>query len=232
MTSELRAVIFDFNGVIVDDEPLHLELFQRVMSEEGLTLSDETYRQNYLGYDDRGCFMAALADAGYEDRAHDAGHIARLIARKAAYYLDSMKERDLLFPGVVVQVGRLAQRLPLAIASGALRDEIEFVLRRGEMRDFFRVIIAAEDVSRCKPDPEGYLKALAALNSFAPDDRPLRPDECLVIEDSIAGVAAAKRAGMRCLAVTNSYRAEELREADWIASSLIDGDLERLFNAP
>ncbi len=223
MTSDLRAVIFDFNGVIVDDEPLHFELFQRVMTEEGLSLSEETYHEKYLGYDDRGCFTAALTDAGREEQAGDAHHLNQLIARKAAYYLDAIKERYLLFPGVVELVRRLAGRFPLAIASGALRDEIELVLNRAEIRDCFRVIIAAEDVSACKPDPEGYLKALASLNSLGPHKQ---PNECLVIEDSIAGVEAAKRAGMRCLAVTNSYAAEELKEADWIVSSLVDCDPE------
>jgi HAD superfamily hydrolase (TIGR01509 family) len=219
MTSSLRAVIFDFNGVIVDDEPLHLELFQRVMAEEGVSLTEEAYREKYLGYDDRGCFIAALSDAG----RNDSDRIDQLIARKAAYYQDTIKERCPLFPGVIELVRRLAESFPLAIASGALRDEIELVLGRGGIRDRFRVIIAAEDVSVCKPDPEGYLKALAALNASGPEKQ---PNECLVIEDSIAGIEAAKRAGMRCLAVTNSYAAEELREADWIVSSLVDYDPE------
>jgi phosphoglycolate phosphatase len=101
------------------------------------------------------------------------------------------------------------------------------VLERGGMRDCFQVIIAAEDVSACKPDPEGYVKALAALNANA--RAPIHPGECLVIEDSIAGVEAAKRAGMRCLAVTNSYSAEELKQADWIAASLADCEPESFF---
>ncbi len=133
MTSELRAIIFDFNGVIVDDEPLHLELFRHVLAEEGLTFTDEVYYEKYLGYDDRGCFIAALADAGREKEASDIGYIDRLIARKAAYYQDAIKDRYLLFPGVVDLVRRLASSYPLAIASGALRNEIEFVLERGEI---------------------------------------------------------------------------------------------------
>jgi HAD superfamily hydrolase (TIGR01509 family) len=219
MTSDLRVVIFDFNGVVVDDEPLHFELFQRVMAEEGLILTEEIYREKYLGYDDRGCFIAALSDAGRKDT----GQIDRLIARKAAYYREAFEKRFLLFPGVVELVRRLVERFPLAIASGALRDEIELVLDRADLRDCFRVIVAAEDVSACKPDPEGYLKALAALNSSG---AAALANQCLVIEDSIAGVKAAKRAGMRCLAVTNSYAAEELKEADWIVNSLVGCDPE------
>jgi beta-phosphoglucomutase len=94
----------------------------------------------------------------------------------------------------------------------------------GEIREHFHVIIAAEDTRACKPDPEGYLKALAALNSNMPERQSIQPDQCLVIEDSVAGVTAAKRAGMRCLAVTNSYHEAELKSADWIVSSLLDCD--------
>lgn len=222
----LKAIIFDFNGVIVDDEPLHLELFRRVLAEEGIALTDEDYHAKYLGYDDKGCFTAALADYGRADLANP-DFIAELIERKAGYYRDAIKERMLLFPGVIELVKKLAAKYPMAIASGALRGEIEIVLRHGGIRDCFREIIAAEDVTACKPDPEGYLKALAALNANL-NDR-IQPDECLVIEDSIAGIEAAKLAGMRCLAVTNSYKADELTNADWIVATLVDCNPEKLF---
>lgn len=229
MPTGLRSVIFDFNGVIVDDEPLHLELFRVVLAEEGIALSDEDYHKKYLGYDDRGCFIAAFADAGREREANDAAFIVELIERKAALYRAAINERYLLFPGVVELVRKLANKFPLAIASGALRNEIEMVLECGGIRDCFQAIIAAEDVSACKPDPEGYFKALAALNVNA--RAPIQPSECLVIEDSIAGIESAKRAGMRSLAVTNSYAAEDLKQADWIVASLIDCEPEWLFRA-
>ncbi len=227
MTTELLAVIFDFNGVIVDDEPLHLELFQVILAEEGITPTDAEYQAKYLGFDDRGAFTAALADAG---RAADAGFIADLIERKAALYRDAIEARYLLFPGVVELVRRLASKFPMAIASGALRSEIELVLARGDIRDCFQAIIAAEDVTACKPDPEGYVKALAGLNSNGAQN--IHPNECLVIEDSVAGVEAAKRAGMRCLAVTSSYPAEELKQADWIVASLAGCEPDAMFHAP
>jgi HAD superfamily hydrolase (TIGR01509 family) len=229
MTMGLRAVIFDFNGVIVDDEPLHLELFRIVLAEEGIELSDEDYHEKYLGYDDRGCFIAALTDAGREVDANDATFINDLIGCKAVLYRKAIMERYLLFPGVVELVRKLAGKYPLAIVSGALRSEIEMVLDRGEIRGCFSAIIAAEDVGACKPDPEGYIKALAALN--ASSGVMISPTDCLVIEDSIAGVEAAKRAGMRCLAVTNSYAAEELKQADWIVPGLADCEIELLFKA-
>lgn len=221
-----KAIIFDFNGVIVDDEPLHLELFRRVLGEEGIALTDEDYHAKYLGYDDRGCFTAALADYGRVELANT-DFIAELIERKAGYYRDAIEKRMLLFPGVIELVRKLAAKYPMAIASGALRGEIEIVLQRGGIRDCFREIIAAEDVAACKPDPEGYVKALAALNTNLSDR--IQPGECLVIEDSIAGIEAAKLAGMRCLAVTNSYDANDLANADLIVTTLVDCEPEKLF---
>ena len=228
MGNVLKAVIFDFNGVIVDDEPLHLELFRRVLEEEGLTLFDKDYYKKYLGYDDRRCFIAILTDAG---RIGDANYIDRLITRKTEYYRAAIQNRSLLFPGVVELVKRLRLLFPLAVVSGALRSEIDLALELGGISDCFQVIVAAGDVSACKPDPEGYLKALALLNSLSPYQQMIMPAECLVIEDSIAGIASSKRAGMRCLAVTSSYRADELKEADWIVRDLIDCDKDAIFRA-
>jgi beta-phosphoglucomutase len=223
---KLKAIIFDFNGVIVDDEPLHLELFRKVLLEEGIFLSAEDYHEKYLGYDDRTCFIEVLCDNSRTPDAADDAFIQELIDRKAEYYRQAIAERMLLFPGVVELVRRSAE-FPLAITSGALRSEIELVLQRGEIRDYFRVIVAAEDVSACKPDPEGYIKALELLKTEV--DSTIQPHECLVIEDSIAGVEAAKAAGMRCLAVTNSYRAEELSAADEVVSDLREVNLEAVF---
>lgn len=227
MSVKLKAIIFDFNGVIVDDEPLHLELFKQVLSEEGIGLSDEDYHAKYLGYDDRGCFVAALTDAGRVEAAMNADFIHELIERKAEYYRRAIKERCLLFPGAVELIKRSAARFPLAIASGALRSEIEWVLEQGGVRGCFREIVAAEDVAACKPDPEGYVKARAALN--ARGGAAILAAECLVIEDSIAGVQAAKAAGMRCVGVTNSYTAAELAEADAVVATLEGFEPEQMF---
>jgi len=225
----LKAVLFDFNGVIVNDEPLHLELFRRVLGEEGIAISEEEYLARYLGYDNYKCFRAALTDAGRERQAGDNVYVVELIARKTAYYLEAINERFLLFPGAIELARTLAAKYPMAIVSGAEREEIETVLRRGEIRECFRTIITSADISTGKPDPEGYLKALATLNSLERGEPPILPWECLVIEDSVAGVQAAKNAGMRCLAVTNSYSAEELSLADWIVPSLAGCNVEALF---
>lgn len=213
----LRAVIFDFNGIIVDDEPIHFELFQRVLDEEGINLTEQDYYSRYLGFDDRGAFSTAYQEHG---RALSQSKLAQLIERKAAYYREDIKSKMRIFPGVLTLIPELAQELPLAIASGALRNEIEMILSGIGLLTYFRAIVSAEDVIRGKPEPEIFLKALAQLNAALKNDQPVSPAECLVIEDSKEGIRGARRAGMKCLAVTNSHPAELLNEADRIVGSL------------
>jgi HAD superfamily hydrolase (TIGR01509 family) len=223
-------MIFDCDGVIVDNEPLHLRMFQKVLGEEGIPLDRKEYYETYLGMDDKGCFAAVLQAHG---RPVTGGMIDRLIERKARYYEEAIRQEFILFPGIVSLVQKAAKRYPLAVASGALRREIGLILDSAGIGSAIRVIVSAEDVSEGKPHPEGFQKALHRLNALSPAPRPpIRPDECLVIEDSIAGVQAARSAGMRCLAVTNSYKAEELKQADLVVATL-EGlaieTVERLF---
>jgi beta-phosphoglucomutase len=212
----LRAVIFDFNGILVDDEPIHLELFRKVLEEEGLSLTDEDYYARYLGMDDRGCFRAVFKDRG---RPLDDATLAKLIQRKAGYYRESIATRTVIFPGVETLVPALAQRLPLAVASGALREEIEMILKGVGLKEFFQVIVSAEDVSDGKPHPEIFVKALREINRVGARNEAIRSSECLVVEDSKEGILAAHRAGIKCLAVSNSHPADELR-AEAVVGSL------------
>jgi HAD superfamily hydrolase (TIGR01509 family) len=213
----LQAVIFDFNGVIADDEPLHLEMFQKVLAEQGIPLFREEYYRSFLGMDDRDCFKAVLAA---RKRPADDGLIAQLIARKADYYAQAIAERLVIFPGVRELVPTLAARWPLAIASGALRHEIENILDAVKLRDAFAEIVSAEDVQRGKPDPECFRTALGRLNRRRTSGPPIYPAACLVIEDSPWGIAAVRAAGMKCVGVTNSYPAEALADADHVLSTL------------
>ena len=204
----IRAVIFDFNGVILDDERLHFELFQEVLARDGVMMTADDYHNRYLGLDDRGCFEAALADAGQEagrDR------VDGMIARKATRYFERAAQGLKFFPGAAECLEALAGRFPLAINSGALRPEIEFALGLINRRDRVAFIVSAEDAERCKPDPEGYTLALEGLREVALPD--LSPGECLVIEDSLAGVESAKGAGMWAVGVPNTYKPDELRAA-------------------
>jgi HAD superfamily hydrolase (TIGR01509 family) len=221
----LRAVIFDFNGIIVDDEPIHFQLFQKVLGEEGIELTEQAYYARYLGFDDRGAFTT-----GYRDHTRQLSNakLSELIERKAAYYQQAIRNHVAIFPGVKALVAKLAQSLPLAVASGALRNEIETILTTVGLIGHFQSIISAEDVTQGKPEPEIFLKALAALNSQRGNGSTIGAAECVVIEDSKEGLKGARRAGMKCLAVTNSHPAELLGDADAIVNSLENVSLESL----
>jgi HAD superfamily hydrolase (TIGR01509 family) len=215
----LRAIIFDFDGVVADSEPTHCAVFQRVLKEDaGVDLTVEDYYAHYLGYDDKGCFAAVLADRG---RPAPQALIDHLVRRKADIFLDELRTHLVIFPGVREFVREAEPRYRLAVASGALRHEIEFVLEEAGIRKAFEHITSAEDVRRGKPDPEGFLHALTALNRLGRSgEGPLAPADCLVVEDSLPGIKAAHAAGMKVLAVSNTHPAEDLREADEVAASL------------
>jgi beta-phosphoglucomutase len=215
----IRAVIFDFNGVLVDDEHVHFELFREVLAVEGIALDEAAYHDRYLGFDDRGCFSAVLIDSG---RAAPTDLVDALIARKAIRYTEVAETSLRFFPSAAETVRALSEVYPVAICSGALRAEIEYALKRMGVRDCVASITSAEDTERCKPDPEGYLIALDRLRSGIPD---LDSGSCLVIEDSLAGVAAARAAGMLAVGVTNTYSAEELKRAK---SSIVINNLNQI----
>jgi beta-phosphoglucomutase len=230
----LRAILFDFNGVLVDDEPIHLEAFQRVLGEEGVRLTEDDYYSRYLGLDDRSCFAAVLTAAGEQPTVP---RLMRLITRKSSYYQERIRGRGYpLFPGAVELVRELAAAgRMLGIVSGALREEVEGALRQSGLRNLFKVMITAEDVAEGKPDPEGYLRALEGLNSIPPlPERLIHPHEVLAVEDSPAGLAAAAEVGFVTLGVAQSYPAAKLREADAVTEGL-NGltlvGLEKLFAA-
>lgn len=220
-----RAVIFDCDGVIADSEPLHLRVFREVLAPLDITIDDAEYSARYLGLDDRGVFTEVLRAHG---RAPTPADVAALVADKARRFLSVLEAEVRIYPGVRAFVERLAG-LPLAVVSGALRTEVELILARAGIGSAFALIVAAEDVRAGKPDPEGFLAALTGLRRL---DAALEATACVAVEDSIAGVDAACRAGMRCLAVTNSYSAAELRGADRVVGTLegltLD-DVRRLF---
>jgi len=221
----LRAVIFDFNGIIVDDEPIHFKLFQRVLGEEGITLTEKDYYARYLGFDDRGAFSA-----GYHEnkRSLSENKLAELIARKAAYYQETIRDHVTIFPGVETLIANLSPRLPLAVASGALRDEIETILSTAALLQHFTAIVAAEDVRHGKPEPEIFLKALEQINAGRDAHDQINAGDCVVIEDSKEGIKGARRAAMKCLAVTNSHPPELLKDASAVVKSLTEVDLNFL----
>jgi HAD superfamily hydrolase (TIGR01509 family) len=225
----LRAIIFDCDGVIADTEPIHMAAFGRVLAEEGITLTKDDYFRHYLALDDRACFIRALSERG-ESRTQN--EVNDLITRKSEYVEPAMQADLSILPGAEQLIRSAAENYPLAVASGALRREIEMVLKQGGLRDCFRVIVSAEDVSRSKPHPDPFIRACDLLNSLS--GQRIEPGQCLVVEDSIHGVRAAHLAGMRCLAVTNSYSHQQLSEADHVVASLADfslDEIERMFSS-
>jgi HAD superfamily hydrolase (TIGR01509 family) len=215
----LRAIIFDFNGVIADDETPHLLMFQQALREEGLSLTKEDYYGMYLGMDERNCLAMLIQkargrrDPTCEQRVHD---------RKVALFRDyTAAHPPELFPGAADFVKQVTGRYRLAITSGGTREQIASALRGASIEKDFAVIVAAEDTTIGKPDPAIYRLTLQRLNETAPPPRPpLRTADCLVIEDSLAGIQSAKAAGMTVLGVATTYPAAALREADAVFPGL------------
>ncbi len=217
----IRAVIFDFNGVLVDDESVHCALFCEVLATEGVTLTDALYHEKYLGFDDRECFETAMLDAGL---TIDRDQIDAMIARKAVRYFEVAEQGLRFFPRAAESIAGLAERWPLAINSGALRPEIEFSLNKMGVRDRVRAIVSAEDSTKGKPDPMGYLLALGELRK-EPGLADLPASTCLVFEDSLAGIISAKGAGMKTVGVAQTYSETELAGA---GADAIIADLNHL----
>ena len=201
------ATLFDYNGVLVDDEAVHLEAFRDVLGPLGIALGERDYWEKYLGFDDAGAFAAILTDAG---RLPSDAELRGLIEAKRPKYLERAKDKLRGFEGAPELVRRRALAGPVGIVSGALRDEIALGLGVLGVADAVGKVISAEDTTRSKPDPEGYLlgiEALATLIGRAAAER------ALVIEDSIAGVEAAKAAKLACVAVGHSYPLSALEKA-------------------
>jgi len=220
--STLQALIFDFDGIIANTEPLHFAGLHQTLKEIGIELPEAEYYADYLGYDDRGCILAALAA---NRRPVDAATVARLMKRKAEAYLESVKHHQVVFAGVPEFVREAARTYPLAIASGALRHEIEYILETAGLRSAFQHITSAEDVTRGKPDPQPFLLALKALQQR---NAGFTPASCLVIEDSLPGIRGARAAGMKVVAVTNTHSVQDLHEAHAVTNSLLEIDLTEL----
>lgn len=220
-------MIFDCDGVIADTEPLHFAALQAVLAEEQIDLSKDLYYREYLALDDRGCFVKAFSD---HRRALTQQQLSELIERKAFAVEPVMTAHLGLFPGAIELIRRASRRFIIAVASGALRREVELILKEAGITDCFKAIVGAEDTARGKPHPDPFLEALARINADLAS--PIEPGECLVVEDSIHGIRSAHAAGMLCLAVANSYSREKLAEAELVVASLDDlplAQLEALF---
>jgi len=205
----LDAVIFDFDGIIVDSEPLHFQAFNEVLKPLNKSFSWDVYCEQYIGFDDRDAFRTAFKNEGL-----CAKELHRLIREKAKAFQRLVHEgKANPLPGAVELIKSLPPNLPVALCSGALREDIDPIIEQLGITAFFDVIVTADDTSRSKPDPAPYRLALDQLGIKNPAD-------AVAIEDTPAGILSAKENGLKVLAVTNSYDRKYLLEADAITDSL------------
>jgi beta-phosphoglucomutase len=212
-----EAVLFDFDGILVDSEPMHYRAFTQVLDPLGMGFPWKEYVEIYMGFDDRDAFREAFRAKGID---LEEKNLAKLIAAKSRAFQDGIRKGVTAYPGAVPVIESLyAAGRPLALCSGALRSDIDPILARLGVARRFGVIVSADDVRRSKPDPESYELAFARLSERCAIFLTV-PEKSIAVEDTPAGIRSAKGAGLRVLAVTNSYGAGELAEADWIADSL------------
>ncbi len=212
----LKSVIFDFDGVITDSEILHLRAFNRVLAQYSVEISTRDYYTEYLGYTDVDCFKLLIKKGLLKI---DVQGIETLVKQKNQIFDELAKTEGKIIEGVRDCLKMLKDSsIPMAICSGALLVEIELVLEQARLRDFFDVVVSAEQMTRGKPYPDGFILALKKLNQSR--QNPIEASQCIAIEDSHWGLQAAKAAGMHTVAVTNSYDAEQLQMAEKIVARL------------
>ncbi len=220
----LQAVIFDFDGVITDSEMLHLRAFNAVLGRFDIEIEESDYFKNYLGLNDFECFTQVSSD---ENLGLREPQVRELIPEKNRVFNEMSATQSQIIPGVREFIDMLAaNRVPMAICSGALMVEIELILNKSGLKDYFKTVVAADHVKRGKPDPEGFLLALENLNKVLAAS--YQPDQCVVIEDSHWGLEAAVAAGMHPVAVTNSYGADQLQSAERVVENLSSLKIEDL----
>ncbi len=213
----LRAIIFDFDGVIIDSEGLHLKAFNEALAPYNVQISTEDYFAEYLGLSDRDLFKALLENNLLQT---DSNTLDRLLEQKTIAFENIINECKAI-PGVREFLEMLNKNnIPMAICSGALLNEIKIVLNTNDLARFFEVIVSAEHVQRGKPHPDGFELTVKKLNKLK--NQNIQPTECIAIEDSHWGLEAAAAARMHTIAITNSYPAESLKPAEKIINSLTD----------
>ena len=211
----LQAIILDFDGVIADSEPLHFEALRQTLAEQAIELSREDYYGRYLGYDDHGFALVLARDRGMPVGPEWAGNF---VARKGEKLQALLDAGAVLFPGAAEFIRRAAGTVPVAIASGAQRHEIEQVVSAAGLGRHFTTIVGAADTPESKPSPDPYRLAFDRLRQKT--GRDLAPARTVAIEDSHWGLESARGAGLRCVGVTTSYAAADLPGAELLAPGL------------
>ncbi|MCM3872401.1 MAG: HAD family phosphatase [Pyrinomonadaceae bacterium] len=221
----IKAIFFDFNGVIIDDERLQMTAYQQVLQGHGIELTEAQYFAA-LGMDDRTFVRTALERGG---KLTDQ-NVSAVLEAKSLVHRKMIEDELPLFPGVVTFLKAGARHFSLGLVSMADRNEISYVFDRARLGPLFSIIVSADDVEVCKPDPACYRRGLEKLNDRRREARqlPLLSHECLVVEDSPPGIQSGKAAGMRTLAVTNTVTEAELRAvgAEVVTASLVDWNVD------
>lgn len=224
----LKAVLFDFNGVIIKDEQIHQQLIDEILISENLRPVPGEYQEVCLGKSDRACLEELLKRRG---RFVKEDYLQELISRKAEGYQRYFEtlEKLPIYAGLEDFIYKIrVAHLPMGVVSGAIHSEVEMVLNRAELAKYFTVIVAGDDLKVSKPEPDGYLLAVEKLNQEYPELK-LQASECLAIEDTFAGIEAAKRAGMQVVGVANTYPFHMLQRcASWTVDYLSELELERV----
>lgn len=207
----LNAVLFDFDGIIVDSEPMHYQAFQSVLEPLGKGFSWEEYCETYIGFDDRDAFREAFKAKAEKICSRD---LKSLIIEKAKIFQQLIHDDQATpLPGAIELINSIPRKLPLALCSGALKEDILPILKNLGIEHAFQVVVTAEDTKKSKPNPAPYKLAIKKLGLE-------NPASAIAIEDTPAGILSAKGAGLKVLAVTNSYDRKYLFEADAVTDSL------------
>jgi len=224
----LKAVLFNFNGVIINDDSVRQQLIDQILVEENLCPQPGEFRKVCLGRSDHACLTDLLTRRG---RVVSETYFLQLVKRKAKAYQQQLEKLEQLplYPGLEDLIFQLRSRsLKLAVVAGAIRSEIELVLNRATIAEYFTVIVGGDDTTTSKPEPDGYILAVERLNQQYPGFN-LLPSQCLAIEDTPAGIQAAKRAGIPVVGVANTYPFHMLqRQANWTVDYLWDLEIDRV----
>jgi HAD superfamily hydrolase (TIGR01509 family) len=219
-----RTILFDFDGVLVNSEPLHFLAFHDVLAEEKIELSESEYYQELIGFDDKGAFKHIFEKRGM---SLDPKTFLRVMTRKKELMMRQIHSRKYsALPHVEEFVRSVWRHYPLAVCSGALRDEIEAMLDGIALRDCFSFVVSAEDVSVGKPDPQGYLMTMKLISDRI--NSTLQPPDCLIIEDAPQVARSVRAVGFPVLGVATSHPAEKLAEANWVVGSLDPDEVQKV----
>jgi HAD superfamily hydrolase (TIGR01509 family) len=219
----IKAILMDFNGVIIDDEAIQMRAYQEILAKEDIALTDGDYYSS-LGMDDKSFVAAAYERVGRQPETNKVLEITQ--AKTQRWRREMVADNVPLFEGIENFVRKMSAEFAVGIVSMAKREEIVFILDKTGLANCFSIIVSAEDVENSKPDPQCYRKGfrLIDLDRIAKGHLPMTHEECLVIEDSPPGAAAGKAAGLPVLGVMNTVQATEMRAAgaDWVTKNLDD----------